>query len=176
MTVTIEIRPLRPSDRRDDFSCGEPAIDRYFRQHAGVNQFKLRLGVSYVAVRDEHIIGFATVVVGSLERASVPDAKMRRRLPSYPLPILRLARLGVDQSAQGLGVGHKLLKHVFNVALLQRDTAGCVGVVTDAKPKAVAFYERLGFLPLEGVLEVRIHDETTPMFLDIHAIAVAAAK
>ena len=67
-------------------------------------------------------------------------SRLRRRLPSYRLPVLRLARLGVDQRAQGLGVGSALLRHVLSLALEQRDALGCIGVVTDAKPE-----------PLEGV-------------------------
>lgn len=174
MTQTVEIRPLTPSDRRDDFSCGDPALDRFFEHYAGVNQFKLKLGVTYVAIVDGRVVGFATVVAGSIERRELPSAKMRRRLPAYPLPILRLARLGVDQAAQSAGIGRQLLRHVFGVALTQRDTLGCVGVVTDAKPSAISFYERLGFVQLEGVREGHLHGDPVPMFLDIHTIAAAA--
>jgi hypothetical protein len=52
----------------------------------------------------------------------------------------------------------------------QRDRLGCVGVVTDAKPDAVAFYERYGFVPLEGVREGALHGDPTPMFLAIRTI------
>lgn len=173
MTRTIEIRPLAPSDDRSAFCCGEPALDRFFQYYAGQNQFKLKLAVTYVAVVGERIVGFATVAVGSLERREVPDARLRRRLPAYPLPVLRLARLGVDRSAQGGGVGRRLLRHVLKLALTQRDTLGCIGVVTDAKPDAVAFNEKLGFGRLESVREGRLHGGSTPMFLDIRAVAAA---
>jgi len=173
VTQIVEIRPLLPSDRRDGFSCGEPALDRFFEHYAGVNQFELKLGITHVAVVADRIVGFATVVAGSLERRSLPSAKMRRRLPAYPLPILRLARLGVDQSARGAGVGRQLLRHVFTIALAQRDTLGCIGVVTDAKPNAISFYEQLGFIRLDGVREGQLHGDPVPMFLDIHTIAAA---
>ena len=173
MAPAIEIRQLQRTDDRSGFSCGEPALDRFFAHYAGQNQFKLRLAVTYIALLRERIVGFATVAVGSLGRREVPDARLRRRLPSYPLPVLRIARLGVDQAAQGAGVGGMLLRHVFLIALAQRDTAGCLGVVTDAKPGAVAFYEKLGFIPLEGVREGRLHGDQTPMFLDIRTITAA---
>ena len=51
------------------------------------------------------------------------------------------------------------------------DDLGCVGVVVDAKPDAVAFYEKLGFVQLEtraGQLGDR--PEPLPMFLEIGAI------
>lgn len=173
MAQTIEIRPLSPSDKRATFSCGEPALDRFFAYYAGQNQFKLGLAVTYVAVIGERILGFATVTVGSIEKREVPHARLRRRLPSYPLPILRLARLGVDQSVQGGGLGHQLLRHVFALAQSQRDTLGCIGVLTDAKPDAISFYETLGFTQLEGVRSGSLSGHATPMFLDIRTIEVA---
>lgn len=118
------------------------------------------------------LVGFATVAGGSIERHGLPAAG--ERFPAYPLPILRLARLGVDRRAQGRGIGLGLLAHVLGVALAQRDTVGCVGVVADAKPGAVAFYERLGFAPLGGVREGQLHGDPTPMFLPIRTIAASA--
>jgi GNAT superfamily N-acetyltransferase len=169
----VEIRPLARDDDRSGFSCGEPALDRFFEHYAGPNQFKLKLAVTYVAVLEGRILGFATVAVGSIERRELPSARQRKRMPAYPLPILRLARLGVDRTAQGSGIGRMLLRHVFELAVSQRDALGCVGVVTDAKPDAVAYYEKLGFVPLEGVREGSLHGGPTPMFLDIQTIAAA---
>ena len=57
------------------------------------------------------------------------------------------------------------------LALTQRDSLGCVGVVTDAKIAALPFYEKLGFVPLEGTLEGRLHGSETPMFLGMNAIS-----
>jgi GNAT superfamily N-acetyltransferase len=169
----VEIRPLARDDDRSGFSCGEPAPDRFFEHYAGPNQFKLKLAVAYVAVLEGRILGFATVAVGSVERRELPSARQRKRMPVHPLPILRLARLGVDRAAQGSGVGRQLLRHVLELAVGQRDALGCVGVVTDAKPDAVAYYEKLGFVPLEGVREGSMHGGPTPMFLDIRTIASA---
>jgi GNAT superfamily N-acetyltransferase len=169
----LEIRPLRPDDDRGGFSCGQPDLDRFFHHYAGQNQFRLHLAVTYVAVAERRIVGFATVSAGSLERRTLPSPRMRRRLPGYPLPVLRLARPGVDERAQGLGVGRALLRHVLALALGQRDSVGCVGVVTDAKPEAATFYARYGFAPLEGVREGALHGGATPLFLAVGAVAAA---
>lgn len=172
MAKAIEIRPLAPDDDRSGFSCGQADLDRFFEHYAGQNQFKLRLAVTYVAVVEARIVGFATVAASSMERASVPSARLRRRLPAYPLPVLRLARLGVDTRTQGLGIGKALLRHVLTLAVEQRDRLGCVGVVTDAKAQAV-FYQSLGFVPVESVREGLLHGEPLPMFLAIDTIALA---
>lgn len=171
MAKAVEIRPLARDDDRSGFSCGQADLDRFLEHYAGQNQFKLHLAVTYVAVMEARIVGFATVAPSSLERATVPSARLRKRLPSYPLPVLRLARLGVDLRAQGLGIGKALLRHVLALAIEQRDRLGCVGVVTDAKPDAVVFYEGLGFRTLEGVREGLLVSEPLPMFLGIETIA-----
>jgi len=169
----VEIRPLARDDDRSGFSCGQADLDRFFEHYAGQNQFKLHLAVTYVALVDARIVGFATVAASSIERASVPGARLRKRLPSYPLPVLRLARLGVDTRAQGLGIGKALLRYVLGLAIEQRDRLGCVGVVTDAKPDAIRFYEALGFEGLEGVREGLLVSEPLPMFVGIETIAAA---
>ena len=175
MAKAVEIRPLGRDDDRSGFSCGQADLDRFFEHYAGQNQFKLHLAVSYVAVVEVRIVGFATVAASSIERANVPSARQRKRLPSYPLPVLRLGRLGVDRRAQGLGIGKALLRHVLGLALGQRDRVGCVGVVTDAKAEAVSFYEGLGFVALERVREGLLVGEPLPMFLGIKTIAATIA-
>lgn len=173
MPSLVEIRPLQKEDDRSAFSCGQAELDRYFEHYAGQNQFKLHLAVTYVAMAEARIAGFATVCVGSLEREHLPAARLRRRLPAYPLPVLRLARLAVDHRFRGRELGKALVAHVLRLALEQRDRLGCVGVVTDAKAASVRFYEALGFEPLAGVREGALHGEPTPMFLPIGLIAAA---
>lgn len=176
MAKAIEIRRLARDDDRSSFSCGQPDLDRFFEHYAGQNQFKLHLAVTYVAVMQGRIVGFATVAASALERSNIPNARLRRRLPSYPLPVVRLARLGVDRRAQGLGIGKALLRHVLEQAVDQRDRLGCVGVVTDAKAEAVRFYEALGFVPLEGVREGLLSGEPLPMFLSIETVGSAIER
>jgi GNAT superfamily N-acetyltransferase len=110
------------------------------------------------------------VAAGHIEIEQLPKSK-RKKLPHYPLPILRLARLAVDRSAQGRGLGKLLLRAVFQIARDMADSIGCVGVVLDAKPDAVAFYERYGFEKfdvIEGNLGSR--PEPQPLFLPIRSI------
>jgi len=172
----VEIRPLRTDDNRSAFSCGQPELDRFFQHYAGQNQFKLHLAVTYVAVLEARILGYATVNVGSLERRTLPSARMRKRLPGHPLPVLRLARLAVDARSQGRGVGRALLRHILSLALDLRESLGSVGVVTDAKPDAVAFYAKYGFAPLESVREGALPGGATPLFLPLRTVAEARER
>ena len=100
----MEIRALRPSDDRSAFHSGEEDLDRFFHRHAGQNQFRHHLGVTYVAVDAGRVLGFATVAPRHLEIEDLPERE-RKKLPRYPVPVLGLARLAVDESARGMGLG-----------------------------------------------------------------------
>jgi GNAT superfamily N-acetyltransferase len=171
----MEIRPLRETDGREAFRSGDPDLDRFFVRYAGQNQFRHHVGTTYVGVERGRIRGYATVAPGNVEGEALPPAA-RRKLPHYPLPVLRLARLAVDESAQGRGVAGALLRHVFFLALKMAEDYGCVGVVVDAKPDAASFYERFGFSTVdvaEGQVEIR--PRPTPMFLPLELVALAIA-
>ena len=166
----MEIRALRPSDDRSAFQSGDEALDRFFRKYAGQNQFRHHLGVTYVAAEDSQVLGFVTIAPGQLDVDLLPAA-VRKKMPHYPLPILRVARLAVDHSAQSRGLGTELLRFVCRLAGKMADDHGCTGIVVDAKPDAVAFYAKYGFVPhdaLEGQSEVR--PRPTMMFLAMRAI------
>jgi GNAT superfamily N-acetyltransferase len=168
--MTIEIRRLRPEDDRRGFQSTDIDLDRFFQRYAGQNQFRHHIGTTYIALEGEHIAGFATIAPSEIDVLALPG-KARRRLPGYPLPVLRLARLAVDAPQQGRGIGKALLRSVFVLARRMSHDFGCVGVVVDSKPDAIAFYARYGFAALDtvsGFLGDR--PKPTPMFLEIGAI------
>lgn len=149
--MTVEIRALREDDERGSFRSGHEPLDTFFRLYAGQNQFRHHIGVTYVAVEATVILGFATVSPAVLDADELPNGK---RMPPYPLPVLRLARLAVATHAQGRGVGRALLRFAIELAERQRDEVGCVGVLVDAKPDAVDIYAPFGFeavTALEGI-------------------------
>jgi len=166
--MTVEIRALRKTDQRENFRSGDEALDLYFRRYAGQNQFRHHLGVTYVAVEKERILGFATVSPGSLDAEELPSG---RRPPPYPVPILRIARLAVDESARGRRLGEALLRFGIELAEQMREEFGCVGLLIDAKPDAIAFYERYGFQILRIVEgETQQKPTPTPMFLALASV------
>jgi len=172
----IEIRALRESDDRTAFRSGDPELDRFIQQFAARNQFRHHIGVTYVAVEGRALLGFVTVAAAHIEIDDLPIA-IRRRVPRYPLPVLRLARLAVDQSTQGQGLGLQLLRFALRLALRMAEDYGCVGVVVDAKPDAETFYAKYGFISVDAV-EGRsdARPRPTPMFLSIRAIRDAMAS
>jgi GNAT superfamily N-acetyltransferase len=164
----IEIRLLLPGDDRSRFTCGVKALDRYFHHYAGQNQFRHRIGANYVALADGEIVGFATVSPAQIEGMALPAA-LERRLPHYPLPVLRLARLATSQAHHRQGTGLLLLRYVLRLAQRMSREFGCIGVVVDAKPDAVSFYERYGFRALD-VEEGALREAPRAMFLAMGSI------
>jgi predicted N-acetyltransferase YhbS len=166
----MEIRALRPTDDRSAFQSGDEALDHFFHRYAGQNQFRHYLGVTYVAVDDGRVLGFATVAPRHVAIDDLPE-RARKKLPRYPVPVLGLARLAVDGSARSKGLGGQLLRFVLDLALKMADEVGCAGVVVDAKRGALDFYARYGFTPfetLEGRSEAR--PRPTAMWLPIQAL------
>lgn len=164
------VRPLQLSDDRSTFHSGNIELDRFFQRYAGQNQFRHHIGTTWVAVRNQEVLGFATVSAAHLELGELPKP-LRRKLPGYPLPVLRLARLAVAVEAQGQGIGRQLLRSIFALAWRMADEFGCIGVVVDAKPEAIEFYGNLGFHSLaytKGALGDR--PQPTPMFLELESI------
>lgn len=171
------IRSLRKTDDRSAFRCGDLELDGFFTTYAGQNQFKHHIGVTYVALDEEgRVVGYATVSPASVDFESLP-VTLKKKLPAYPVPVLRLARLAVDVSAQRQGIGPALLKYVLGLALKMADSYGCSAVVVDAYPTAVGFYEQYGFAaidPIEG--ESAARPQPTLMFLPLREVSAAAAK
>ena len=94
---------------RSRFSCGKPLLDDFIRTR--VSQYeKRRLGKTFVAVPagGKQVIGYYTLAAGAVALEHLPtDAA--RKLPKHPVPVVLLARLAVDRSTQGSGLGEGLL-------------------------------------------------------------------
>lgn len=166
----MQIRALQPGDDRTGFSSGNIELDRFFRRYAGQNQFRHYVGTTYIAEVEGQIAGFATISSGEMTAEQlIPTVK--KRLPNYPLPVLRLARVAVDERFQGRGLGKHLLRAVLELAFDMRNRFGCVGVVVDSKLEAVTFYEQYGFVRLETKAgELGDRPQPVPMFLTMRFI------
>jgi len=166
--MIVEIRALREDDGRGAFRSGNEQIDTFFRLYAGQNQFRHHIGVTYVAVEAADILGFATVSPATLDAEDLPNG---RRMPPYPLPVLRLARLAVATEAQGRGVGRALLRFIIELAERQRDEVGCVGVLVDAKPESVDFYLPFGFVAVGASAGIVLTTpRPTPLYLPLGSV------
>ena len=140
----IEVRRLEKGDDRSRFASGNEELDAFFRKYAKQNQFRYHVGVSYVAVREDEITGYATIAPAQLDLSLAPE-EVVGSLPWLHVPALRLARLAVQRAEMRQGIGSKLLRKVCALAWELAEKFGCVGIVVDAKPESISYYEQYGF-------------------------------
>lgn len=144
--LRIERLDSRIHDRAG-FDCGEDSLNRYLRELAGQH---LRDGIAttQVLVNDDapsRIAGFYTLAAAQVALDDLQAAD-RRRLPRYPVPAARLARLAVAHDEQGRGLGAALLQDAVKRCLAVRSELGVRVLVVDAlNDGAAAFYRLYGF-------------------------------
>lgn len=138
--------PLTKSHEVTVFDCGAPALNDYLRQYALQNH-QNRSARTYVTARDNRVVGYYTLAAGSVSRDAVPP-RVAKGLANYPVPIILLARMAVDRTEQGKGLGTALLKDALLRAVQAADLVGCRAVLVHAKDQAAqAYYRKFDFEP-----------------------------
>lgn len=147
MSVVYQpIRKLAATDKLDAFNHGEPALNHYLQCHALANQ-RANGARTYVCCLDEQVIGFYSLTVGSVAHASAPP-RMSKGLARHAIPVMLLARLGVDVHHQGNGLGRALLKNALLRTAQAADIAGIRCLLVHAKDaSARAWYSSFQFEP-----------------------------
>jgi GNAT superfamily N-acetyltransferase len=130
----------------DAFDCGREALNQFLTRYAFQNQ-QAEASQTYVALADEEVVGYYTLVVGQIEYSHAPE-RLTKGLARHPVPIMLLARLAVATSWQGKGLGAGLLKDAMLRTLQAADIAGIRAFAVHAKDdEARAFYEHFEFAP-----------------------------
>ena len=128
------------------FDCGVPALNDYLKKFALQNHAN-RSAKTFVALRENRVVGYYTLAMATAERDSTPE-RVAKGLARHPVPLALIARLAVDQSEKGCGLGRALLKDAFLRVLRAAAELGCRAVIVHAKDDvAKAFYEKCGFVP-----------------------------
>lgn len=126
------------------FGCGKPPLNQYIKKYALVNQ-QNDISRTYVATRDGRVVGYYTLTFGSISHDEATP-KIKAQLPQYPIPIMLLARLAVDQREAGKGLGKGLLKDALLRTIQAADIGGLRAVLTHAKDEeSKQFYQKFGF-------------------------------
>lgn len=146
MTRSLHIEKLHRTHDVERFTCGQPELDRFLIRHALQAQ-QSNSSQTYVAVSDNEIVGFYTIVAGEVQHAQAPE-RVVKGMSRHPIPLLVLARLAVHTAAQGRGIGSGLLLDALGRTLQVADMIGVRALAVHAKDdQAVAFYRHFGFMP-----------------------------
>jgi predicted N-acetyltransferase YhbS len=136
--------PLAPEFVVADFSCGRPALDDYLIRYALLAQ-RANTARSFVALRGARVVGYYSLAAASLEpeRATQRVAQGTGR---YPIPLTLLARLAVDLTEQGTGLGKALLMDAMKRFLVAHEQVASRALMVHAADAAASdFYLKFGF-------------------------------
>lgn len=144
--VYAPIRKLAATDQVDGFDCGQAALNQFLQRYALVNQ-KANSAQTYVCCQGDVVVGFYSLVVGSVDPQTAPSRVMKG-LARYPVPVMILARLAVDNEHQRKSLGKALLKDALLRTAQAADIAGIRSLLVHAKDDvARRWYESWEFEP-----------------------------
>ncbi|MGA2569199.1 MAG: GNAT family N-acetyltransferase [Terracidiphilus sp.] len=125
-------------------------MDLFIRKYALVNQ-RADSSQTYVVHRNSVVMGYHSLVFGSLRREESPVSILSEIPANYSVPVMLFARFAVDKSVQGRGIGTALLKDAFLRTAAAAEIGGLAAILVDAvDDKTVAFYTNYGFQKCPG--------------------------
>lgn len=128
------------------FDCGVPPLNTFLTRFALVNQ-NSGAARTYAALRGARVVGYYSLAAASVEPERVAP-RVAKGLARHAIALTLLARLAVDQSAQGAGLGQARLKDAIKRYLQAESIIGSRAMLTHARDeRAAAFYARFGFQP-----------------------------
>ena len=140
-------RRLIRQDVTAGFQSGAKELDDWFQRYAWQNQ-KANNAVVYVTAQDDVILGYYAITTASYSRNDAPQGLNHRSRPEE-IPCILLARLAVDERAQGHGIGAAMLKDAIERCyMLSREVGAAALIVHCRDEQARSFYLANGdFLP-----------------------------
>ena len=144
--MSLYIEKLNGNHPLSSFDCGEKPLNDFLQRYALQNQ-KAGSAQTYVALEDQEVIGFYSLTVGEVQHEDSPE-HIKKGLARYPIPVVLLARLAVDQRFARRGIGKGLLKDALRRIANAADIIGIRAVLVHAKNEtAHNFYKYHGFTP-----------------------------
>lgn len=131
----------------DEFDCGTAALNIWLTTQAGQAARKGR-SVTYVITDDKRVVlGYYALDLRRLYPTELLPKEFEEKFPNE-IPGTLLARLAVDLSVQGNGVGGILLVEAMQRVKQMAANNGDVLLFVDAKDGQASFYAKYGFTPL----------------------------
>lgn len=148
------------------FSCGVKDLDDFLKDDA-LDQQEKNLNVTYLAIHEDEIIGYASLLADKIECKKI-DKSLKTEYKDYPA--IKIGRLAVDEKYKGLGIGNEILASICRLIEEISKEIGVSFITIDAYCNARKFYLKNSFT------QKRIHnpeklkrkaqrDETTSIFM-----------
>lgn len=174
MKLTLQVLQTSLHDRQG-FDCGLPAVNLFLREQAR-RQMEQRVNRTWVMVSDapmqgelKPVMGYFTLTQCTIRREHMPSLAMQRQCPRYPLPVIKLAWLGVALAHQRgrLRLGETLLVDALLLArqIVRRSGLGVAVTANPLTQASSAFFMRYGFERMQ-----QDADEMPTLFLPMKTI------
>lgn len=147
--MSIIVEAITQQHNRKTFDCGVTELNLFLQQQARRKTAK-HISKTYVACRDsapDTIIGYHTLIGNSV---TTPPAHRDYKKYPHPLSAVKLARLAVARSQQGLGLGERLLIDAIYRTVLVAQQISMIGLFVDPMTsQVIPFYQQYDFLPAD---------------------------
>jgi predicted N-acetyltransferase YhbS len=143
------VEPLESHHDVNHFECGREQLDHWLRAYAGQGQRRDTARTFVVCRRGEtDVVGYYTLVASQVEQSEATSEVQHETSKHFPIPVCLIARLAVDRSEQGAGLGRSLLLEALRrTDRASRSVAMRAVLVHALDEEAAAFYARFGFRP-----------------------------
>jgi GNAT superfamily N-acetyltransferase len=139
------VEPLSAHHFCEEFDC---------KKHESLNDWLCRFALTsqqsessrtYVVHKNNKVVGYYSLCPGSVSRQEAPS-RVAKGQPAHPIGIILLARLAVDHTEQGQGLGKALLKDALLRCSQAAEIISARAVLVHAiDEEAKKFYKHFGF-------------------------------
>ena len=145
-----ELRPGTEGLARDhdlgQFDCGKPPLNEWLTRYAWQNQLA-DASKTYVACRGNRVAGYYSLVASSIQKSDAAD-RVARGLANHPIGVILLARLALNKTEKGQGLGKALLKNALVRTAQAAEIVGVPALLVHAiDEEARLYYLHFNFEP-----------------------------
>jgi GNAT superfamily N-acetyltransferase len=150
--VTFISEALTEHHETRHFDSSKPSLDTWLQQHALTTEAR-RTGRTFVWQDNGRAVAYYTIAAHLIVREDLPRA-LGRGNPGQ-IPAVLLARLALDKTLQGQGLGGALLADALERIVIATQTVAARFVVVDAIDQgARGFYLHHGFREIPGTMRL----------------------
>lgn len=158
--MTLHFQQLdKKQHNRQAFDCGLPPVNKFLkesaRKHMDAGVSQTWVTILEPAIDEEpltSIAGYFTLTQSVVKREALPSGVPQNKFPAYPLSVIKLAWLGVDQQYQGTEtrLGESLLLEALDrtYKIFTFSEIGIAVVVDPLTGESDSFFRKYGFQPM----------------------------
>jgi predicted N-acetyltransferase YhbS len=129
------------------FDCGKEPLNSWLHKYALQNQNANHTKTMVFTQNDSKIVvGYYSYNVISVEHVNSTPERVSKDLAKHPIPVLLIARLAIDQTHKGQGLGKRLFRAALKHAITISTVVPIRAVIVDALDEETkAFYTAFDF-------------------------------